>query len=297
MVRFVAAPITVAITASAPVRATMGLVCISVVALAVSSGMGAEPTEKASPPLFSEAFEDSQLLKRKWYDGDKFAISQAQPYAGKGCIEYAWKARTTTPATSSGMRRLFEPTDKVFLRCYVRLSKGWGWSGRNYHPHLMHFMTTENTAYHGPAGSHLTVYVEPVNGKLRLAAQDIQNKDAPHGLTQGPLKGGYNGQLYDSQDVLFQDDKWHCIEAMFQLNSLDLQADKPIADGILRGWFDGELVIDRTDVVLRSTDFPKMKFNQFLLTPYFGPGLLPHEQTLWIDELAVATSRLGPVKK
>jgi hypothetical protein len=56
------------------------------------------------------------------------------------------------------------------------------------------------------------------------------------------------------------------------------------------------LVIDRTDVVLRSTDFPTMKFNQFLLTPYFGPGLLPHAQTLWIDELAVGTKRLDPVK-
>lgn len=259
-------------------------------------GLAADPIEKAVPALFSESFDDSRLLQRKWYDGDKFAISEAQPYAGKGCIEYTWKAKTTNPATSSGMRRLFEPSETVYLRCYLRLSKGWGWSGRNYHPHLMHFMTTENTAYHGPAASHLTVYIEPVNGKLRLAATDIQNKDSPHGLTQGPLKGGYNGQLYDSQEVLFKDDEWHCIEAMYQLNSLDLKADKPNADGIVRGWFDGELVIDRNDVVLRSTDFPKMKFNQFLLTPYFGPGLLPHEQSLWIDELAVGTKRLGPVK-
>ena len=38
----------------------------------------------------------------------------------------------------------------------------------------------------------------------------------------------------------------------------------------------------------RETDF-----NQFLLTPYFGPGLLPHAQTLWIDELAVGTQRIG----
>jgi hypothetical protein len=49
-------------------------------------------------------------------------------------------------------------------------------------------------------------------------------------------------------------------------------------------------------VVLRSTDFPKMKFNQFLMLPYFGAGLLPHAQTMWIDELAVGTKRLGPVK-
>ena len=46
-------------------------------------------------------------------------------------------------------------------------------------------------------------------------------------------------------------------------------------------------------MVLRSADFPRMKCNQFLLAPYFGPGLLPHEQTLWIDELAVGTGRLG----
>ena len=101
--------------------------------------------------------------------------------------------------------------------------------------------------------------------------------------------------FYDSSEALFTDDRWHCVEAMFQLNSLDLAADKPNADGVVRGWFDGELVVDRTDVILRTTDFPEMKFNQFLLLPYFGPGLLPHAQTLWIDELAVGTERLGPV--
>lgn len=241
--------------------------------------------------LFRETFEDAELVRRGFYDGTKFLITDQQPQAGKGCLEYAWKAGGTTPASSSGVRRLFEPTEMVYLRCYLRLSRGWGWTNRNYHPHLMHFMTTENGRYHRPAASHLTVYIEPCNGKLRLAAQDIQNKDAPHGLTQGELKGGYNGRFYDSKEVLFQDDEWHCVEALFQLNTLDLNAGKPNADGIVRGWFDGKLVIEQTDVVLRSTDFPQMKFNQFLLTPYFGQGLLPHAQTLWIDELSVGTQR------
>ena len=35
---------------------------------------------------------------------------------------------------------------------------------------------------------------------------------------------------------------------------------------------------------------------RILLTPYFGPGLLPHAQTLWFDELAVGTQRLGVSK-
>ena len=139
------------------------------------------------------------------------------------------------------------------------------------------------------------MYIEPHEGKLRLATQDIQNQDAAHGLTQGPLRGGFNGKFYDSKDVLFTDDAWHCVEALFKLNSLDPRAARPNTDGIVRGWFDGRLVVEHTDVVLRSTDFPNMRFNRFLLAPYSGPGLLPHEQTHWIDELTVGTERMSEI--
>ena len=37
-----------------------------------------------------------------------------------------------------------------------------------------------------------------------------------------------------------------------------------------------------------------MKLNQFLMLPYFHHGV-PRDQTLWIDELAVGTQRIGPV--
>ncbi len=244
--------------------------------------------------LFSESFDDQNVVKRGWYDSVKIRISDKDACAGPGCIEYAWEDGGKAVG-SRGVRHLFKPTEEVYLRCYIKLSPGWGWTNRTYHPHLMHFLTTENSKYHGPARSHLTLYVEPVNWKLRLAATDIQNKDAPHGLTQGPLRGGYNGKLYDSKEVLFDDSKWHCIEAMFKLNSLDVKKNRPNADGQLRGWFDGKLVIEQTDVIFRTSDFPKMKFNQFLLAPYFGPGLLPHSQILWIDELAVGTKRVGSV--
>jgi hypothetical protein len=243
--------------------------------------------------LFRESFNDAAVDQRGWYDGKEVRIV---PDGKTGsCIEYEWTDASGTVTGSSAKRHLFESTDEIFIRYYLRLSKGWGWSGRNYHPHLTHFMTTENTKWHGPAASHLTLYIEPVNGKLRLAAQDIQNKDTPHGLTQGPLRGGYNGQMFDSPGELFTDDAWHCIEAQFKLNTLDPKADKPNADGIVRGWFDGKLVIEHTDVILRSTDFPNMKFNQFLMAPYFGPGLLPHAQKLWIDEMVVSTKRVVPL--
>jgi hypothetical protein len=258
-----------------------------------SAVAAADPTDETAGVLFRESFDDAALHGRGWYDGNRFQIARTGAHSGPGSIEFHWKSGATNP-DSSAVRRLFEPSDTVYVKFQIKLSPGWGWTGRTYHPHLMHFMTTENEKYAGPAATHLTLYIEPQAGKLRLAAQDIHNKDRPHGLTQGPLRGGYNGTFYDSEEVLFGDDEWHCVEALFTLNSLDLANDRPNRDAVVRGWFDGKLVIDRTDVVLRSTDFPRMKFNQYLLSPYFGPGLLPHEQTLWIDDLVVGTRREEP---
>ncbi len=274
-------------------RILLPLACMGI-AVAAQPGNSVEVEKSAKRIFFSESFDDADLAARDWYDGRQFRIAGGA-LAGKGCVEYEWTEGQPKVQGSSPVRHLFQPSDEVSLRFYLKLSKGWGWSGRNYHPHLTHFLTTENSKWHGPAASHLTLYVEPVGGKLRLAAQDIQNADTPHGLTQGPLRGGYNGKFYDSEEVLFDDDRWHCVEAYFKLNTLDLENDRPNRNGIVRGWFDGRLVVERTDVVLRSTDFPRMKFNQFLLAPYFGPGLLPHAQTLWIDELAVGTKRIGPL--
>ncbi|HUQ71722.1 MAG TPA: hypothetical protein VM165_19490, partial [Planctomycetaceae bacterium] len=131
--------------------------------------------DRPSSVLFTESFDDAKLLERGWYDGTKFAIDTTKPFVGTGCIEYAWQTNGTTPSSSSGMRRLFTPSDTVSLKAHVRLSPGWGWTERGYHPHLMHFVTTENVPFVGPAATHLTVYIEPWNGRLRLAAQDIQN--------------------------------------------------------------------------------------------------------------------------
>ncbi|MDA1275988.1 MAG: hypothetical protein O2960_18385 [Verrucomicrobia bacterium] len=276
-----------------------GSVLILLSAIAVQALIGSSYAGESKPGnvLFSESFDNGELLKRGWYDGSQFKIVQDRAYAGKGCIEYRWKDNATNPYTSSGARHPIEAVDELFIRYYLRLSANWGWSGRSYHPHLTHFLTTENGMWHGPARSHLTLYIEPVNGKLRLGATDMENENMPHGLTQGPLRGGYNGKLYDSNDVVFIDDQWRCIEAQFKLNTLDMERDTPNRDGVVRGWVDNKLVIEHTDIVFRTTDFPKMKWNQFLLTPYFGPGLLPHAQALWIDELVVGRSRIGHLPK
>ena len=136
------------------------------------SGWAAEPNGRGEVTsdgiLFSESFEDADLAGRGWYDGTKFRIV-GDAAAGKGCIEYEWTDSQSGVKGSSPVRRLFEPTNEVSIRFYLKLSKGWGWTGRNYHPHLTHFLTTENSKWHGPAASHLTLYIEPVGGKMNDA--------------------------------------------------------------------------------------------------------------------------------
>src|SRR5688572_6753216 len=87
----------------------------------------AEPEEKPAGLLFRESFDDARLAHRKWYDGDKFSIAKEGAKAGDGCLEFRWLARGTTPNNSHGARRLFEPSETIYLRCYLRLSRGWGW--------------------------------------------------------------------------------------------------------------------------------------------------------------------------
>jgi hypothetical protein len=54
----------------------------------------ARPTSAPAPKpahthslLLAESFDDADLLKRGWYDGDRFRIVPAA-FSGKGCAEY-----------------------------------------------------------------------------------------------------------------------------------------------------------------------------------------------------------------
>jgi len=66
-----------------------------------------------------------------------------------------------------------------------------------------------------------------------------------------------------------------------------------VPDGQVKYWYDGELIIDHEDVMLRTGEHPGMRYNQFLMAPYIGVGS-PVDQTFWVDNLTVADSRPIP---
>jgi hypothetical protein len=294
------------------------------------SGTGAVTVTVVSPPpgatiLTQETFEDGAFASRGWYDNTAMATTTAQHHAGgTRALEARFALGATTPTWGGAARHLFAATESVYLSYWVKYSANWVGSGQAFHPHEFLLLTTENDDWSGPSFTHLTAYVEHSyqNGGIPvLELQDGQNIDQGRTaqdlttITENRSTSGCNGNsdgyttgCYDQGGGVYNNEKrwiasrpyfmpapgpgykndWHLVEAYFQLNSI--QNGRGVADGVVRYWFDGQLVIDHTDVLLRTGAHSSMKFNQLMIAPYIGSGS-PVDQTMWVDDLTVATAK------
>ena len=106
-----------------------------------------------------------------------------------------------------------------------------------------------------------------------------------------------NGKQWKADKIYFQDiqgnyykNDWHYIESYIKLNSISNGIG--LADGIMRYWYDGELLINHNDIMMRTGINQDMKFNQFMIAPWIGDGS-PIAQTMWMDNLTVANYRVN----
>jgi hypothetical protein len=272
--------------------------------------------------LFQEGFEDAAFTSRGWYDSTGATLSTLEQYSGSRSFECRFPFAGTKCVGGTPARHQFPDTDSVYVSFYIKHSTNWVGSLKPYHPHMFLLMTNEDVAYVGPAYTHLTGYIEAVGGVPQLVIQDGDNIDETRvgqdltnvtelravGGCNGDSDGYGNGECYPVGSVHWNAKKWlagqvyfdntpgssryksdwHLVEGYFRLNSI--VNGKGIRDGILRYWYDGSLIIDRTNVVLRTGAHPTMKFNQFQMAPYIGDGS-PADQSFWIDDLVVATVR------
>jgi len=271
--------------------------------------------------LFHEPFDDADWGSRGWYDDPGMGLTDEESVdpGGSSCV-WRWEKAGDVGPTGGGGRVRIPPVEDITLNFHMKHSDNWEWTGVNWHPHEFHFLTTADDAFVGPAYTHLTFYIEVVRGVPRIAIQDGRNIDEARlgedlvGVTERRSVAGGNGDsdgygpgdFYRAGDVhrngkhwepggvYFGDEPgprykgdWHHVKARLQLNSVADGIGQ--RDGIIQYWFDGELIMDFRDVVFRTGAHPDMKINQFLMAPYFGPGV-PHAQTIWIDDLTISTS-------
>lgn len=271
--------------------------------------------------LLEENFDNTSLTSRGWYDTTGGAVDTANHISGStGSFKCEFLQGGRGCNGGSPGRHSFTATNSVYLSYWVKHSSSWVGSGRGYHPHMIYFLTNLNGSYDGLAYDHLTAYVEENEGYPVIGIQDGQNIDESKigqnliGVTENRAVAGcngtqasigqhtvscyqsgsvhWNGTLWRAPTAYFfdagQKTSWHFVEAYFQLNTVSNGTGQ--ADGVIRYWYDGKLVIDHSNVILRTGARASMQFNQIVIGPYIGDGS-PVTQTFWIDNLTVATAR------
>jgi uncharacterized protein YjdB len=243
--------------------------------------------------------------------------------------QFHWTVGATLPQTGAagGFRHKFTPSNSFYVSYYVKYSPNWVGSGRPYHPHEFYVSSTLDGDWDGPGDSYLTVLVEHnyQNGGLPVVglqdSKSINKSYGPvplnligvtenravagcNGVSEVNLSGecytssgltGYSNGLIVTGPVVFSPtpgapgykSNWNHVEAYYQMNSIVNGIGQ--ADGVLQYWFNGQLVIDRRDMVFRTGAHATMQFNHFMMSPYIGDGS-PADQYMWVDNLKVATS-------
>ena len=277
--------------------------------------------------LFQENFEDANLGLRGWYDNTGALLSTTEHIAGSNSsAQYRFLAGSTTPTSGGSQRHKFTPSNSFYVSFYVKYSTNWIGSSKSYHPHEFYALSTLDGDYDGPSQNYLDVYVEHNylnGGRPRIAVQDNKSVNYNYGalpnnliaVTEDRSTGGCNGVVesnivsecfnfgsywYNDKQltgpVTFQPNPgpgyksdWNFVEAYFQLNTIVGGVGQ--ANGVIQYWFNGTLIIDRHDILFRTGVRPTLQFNQFLIAPYIGDGS-PVDQSMWVDNLRLATSRI-----
>ena len=284
----------------------------------------------APPPapvtLFTETFDNTSFASRAWYDfAGTPAVSTTEKRSGTGSLLVQLAAGAQTPPMKR-MRRLFTATDRLYVSYWVKYSTNYVGSGKNYHPHEFNVLSNQDQDWDGLTFNYLNTYIEQVyqnGGVPRISIQDSRmidgsrigqnltnvteqrslggcngNSDAT-GVTECYQQGSqwYNLKTWDAAAVAFMPSpgvdykgNWNHVEVEFQLNSVVGGIGQK--DGVLRYWLNGNLKLERTNVLFRTGANPNLKFRQFLISPYIGDGS-PVTQQMWIDDLTVGTSRPG----
>ena len=285
------------------------------------------PPPPGGTVLFQENFEDANIASRGWYDNTNTVLSTTEHISGSNSsAQYRFLAGATTPTVGNGQRHKFTPTSSVYISFYVKYSTNWVGSQKPYHPHEFYLMSTMDGDYDGPAFAYMTAYLEHSyqnGGKPVMMIQDNKSINTSMGALPNNLVGvtenrsvsGCNGLVEQGLDitscynappwanakglmgpVTFQPtagagykNNWNFVEAYYQMNTVVNGVGQ--ADGVLQYWFNGTLVIDRHDILFRTGQHPNIQFQQFLIAPYIGDGS-PVDQSMWIDNLRVATARI-----
>lgn len=255
--------------------------------------------------LFTENFESGDL--RRWDEMRGLAaVTTNAPYAGRFCAQL--ELRRGGNSVAHAIKWFLPGADTVHVRFYVKFSADY-----QYNHHFVTLLANQQRnkwsafgkAGLKPNGTYYSSGMEPwfawgknpPPGEVNLYTYYLDMERDPkmdkywgNGFfPPGPGKG----QAAGPQRVVPPLNQWQCWEFMIQANTAP---DK--ADGRQAMWVDGKLVGDFTGIRWRSD--MDLKVNCLWLQHYgYDPGdptkrYWKESQTVWFDDIVVATRYIGP---
>lgn len=281
--------------------------------------------------FFNENCENNNFPARGWYDivgsAPTVNIVDATTHApvGTAACKFHFASAATVPTEGYPGRHIFTPSETVYLNYWMKLGTSgvtWQGSGQNYHPHMIRLFTDVDGDFISPnrnslsitldvnvfkpditAFDHLRIYDDPgATYPHNNATPSLLGTNAAHACFGGngfPATGvssfyndGNNANVTYWRPVsnTYVNNTWHHIEAYIGMNSIS--GDVPQANGFIKYWVDGLLVVNETALELRTFQYATQKFNQIAILPYIGDGS-PIAQDFWLDNLVVADQPLG----
>jgi hypothetical protein len=183
-------------------------------------------------------------------------------------------------------RQRGEEPEEVYFRYYLRFADDWnperggklpgiagtygraGWGGRPVHG--------------GDGWSARGLFLGQKNGKTPIG----------YYCYHMDMTGQYGSNWVWDKDRLgyLDNNRWYCIEQYAKMNTPGQ------SNGILRGWVDGQLAFEKTDIRMRDVD--TLKIETIWVNIYLGGTWTSRsEHHLYIDNVVISPKYIGPVKK
>jgi hypothetical protein len=182
-------------------------------------------------------------------------------------------------------KRTGREPEEVYFRYYLRLADDWDPARGGKLPGI--------AGTYGRAGWG----GRRVNGRDGWSARGLfrgqKDGKTPIGFYcyHADMKGRYGSDWLWDRDGLgrLANNRWYCIEQYARMNAPGKN------DGVLRGWVDGRLAFERTDVRMR--DVPALKIETVWLNVYLGGTWTARsEHHLYIDNVVIARKPIGPLR-
>jgi hypothetical protein len=256
---------------------------LGVVAPAGAAPLGATPLEPGlvgrPDIIFFESFESAT-----WYTNWKLtAAPQNTSQASTGFVGQCLRVAVPAGAhygTSFGFdfqkQGLAEP-EELYFRYYLRFGTAWdGGSGGK----LPGFGGTYGVAGWGGTPSHGD---DGWSARMTFKASGSQTSIGYY-VYHADMTGTYGNSWFWTGAL--DNDKWYCIEGYVKLD------DPALSNGILRGWVDGNLVYEKTDLNFRTVS--TLKVERFWFDIYYGgTWTAPVDMDLFFDNVVVASGKVG----